>query len=136
MASAALKDHAGSSAIEFALLGPVLIVLLMAIVAYGGYFLMAHAVQQLSNDAARATVGGLSDTERRTLAASCLASELPSYGFLNPQAAQLSITDQATVLTVQLSYDASSSPIWSLRGLVPLPSSLIVRTAAIQLGGY
>ena len=126
----------GSAAIEFALLSPVLIFMMMCIVSYSGYFLLAHTVQQLANEAARAAVAGMNDAERRSLATACLGSELPSYGFLNPASAQLNITDQAALLTVQVSYDASANPLWSLHGLVPMPSPIIVRTAAVQLGGY
>ena len=131
-----LVDRGGATAIEFALVAPLLIVLLLGVIAYGGYFLLAHAVQQLASDAARAAVGGLDDAERRTLAANCVASEIQSYGFLKPSLASLQINDQPPFLSVQLAYDASNSPPWSVSGLVPMPSTTIVRTAAIQLGGY
>ena len=65
-----------------------------------------------------------------------MAAELPSYGYLSPASAELRVADQAAVLTVQVSYDATNNPIWSLRSLVPMPSPIIVRTAAVQLGGY
>ena len=39
---------------EFAIVAPVLVMLVFGILMYGGYFLMAHSVQQLANDAARA----------------------------------------------------------------------------------
>ncbi len=126
----------GSTAVEFALVSPILIFLIMCIFSYGGYFLLAHTIQQLANEAARAAVAGVNDSERRSLAAGCLGSELPSYGYLNPASAQLSLTDLAAVLTVQVSYDATTSPVWSLRALVPMPSPIIIRTAAVQLGGY
>ena len=123
------------AAIEFAILGPLLLVMIAAVLVYGGYFMMAHSVQQLANDAARATVAGMTDAERQSLAASCLSAELPTYGFA-PAAVQLTYSDQAQVAMVSLSYDSSSNPIWSLQGLIPLPSSTIVRSAAIRLGGY
>ncbi len=132
---AVLRDRRGVAAIEFAIVGPLLVLMIAAVLSYGGYFTMAHAVQQLANDAARATVAGMSDSERQTLAAGCISAELPTYGFA-PSAVQLSFSDQAQVATVSLSYDSSSNPIWSLRGLLPMPPPVIVRSAAIQLGGY
>jgi Flp pilus assembly protein TadG len=131
-----LPDRAGSAAVEFAILGPILIFLLIGIVIYGGYFLMAHSVQQLANDAARAAVAGLSDSERQQLASGALASELPTYGFLRPAQVQLGYVDQNQVMTVNISYDASSSPLWALNGVIPMPSSTIVRSASVQVGGF
>ena len=129
-------SRAGSVAVEFAIIGPILILLLLGIVAYGGYFLMAHSVQQLANDAARAALSGLSDSERQQLAANCLASELPTYGFMNPKLVQLAYADQSQVMTVHIAYDASASPIWALNGVIPMPSASIVRSASVQVGGY
>ena len=126
----------GAAAVEFAIIGPVLVLLLIGILVYGGYFLLAHSVQQLANDAARAAVAGLSDSERQTLASATLASELPSYGFLDPREVQLDYSDQAQVMTVQVAYDASGSPLWALNGVIPMPSSAIVRSASVQVGGF
>jgi Flp pilus assembly protein TadG len=131
-----LADRAGSAAVEFAILGPILILLLLGIVIYGGYFLMAHSLQQLANDAARAAVAGLSDGERQQLASGALASELPTYRFLSPGQVQLGYADQNQVMTVNISYDASNSPLWALNGVIPMPSSTIVRSASVQVGGF
>lgn len=43
---------------EFALVGPILIAILLAAVVYGGWFLMAQSVQSLASEAARAAIGG------------------------------------------------------------------------------
>ena len=126
----------GTAAVEFAILAPVLLLMLLGIVVYGVHFLTAHALQQLANDSARAALAGLTDTERRQLAASCLATELPTYGFLDPKLVQLAYADQSQVMTVNLAYDASASPIFALAGVLPMPSSSIVKTASVQLGGY
>ena len=71
----------------------------------------------------------MTDTERRQLATSALASELPTYGYLNPAFTQLTYADQAGVMTVGVAYDASSSPLWALNGVIPMPSSTIARNA-------
>ncbi len=126
----------GAAAVEFAIIGPLLILLLLGIIVYGGYFLIAHSVQQLANDSARAALGGLSDGERKTLATNCLSSELPTYGFLNPKLVQLAYADQAQVMTVNVAYDASASPLWALSGVIPMPPSAVVRSASVQVGGF
>ena len=129
-------DDSGAAAVEFAIIGPILVLLLLGIIVYGGYFLIAHSVQQIANDSARAALAGLSDDERKSLAANCLSSELPTYGFLNPKLVQLVYGDQAQVMTVKVTYDASASPIWALNGVIPMPPSAIVRSASVQVGGF
>ena len=130
------RARGGTAAVEFAILAPLLLLILFGILFWGVYFLMAHSMQQLANDSARAALAGLSDTERQQLATDCLASELPTYGFLNPKLVQLSYADQSQVMTVNLAYDASASPIFALSGVLPMPSASIVKTASVQLGGY
>jgi Flp pilus assembly protein TadG len=46
-------DTAGTSAVEFAMLAPLFILLLLGMVAYGIYFGASHWVQQIAADAAR-----------------------------------------------------------------------------------
>jgi Flp pilus assembly protein TadG len=131
-----LSCRRGASALEFAIIGPVFCVLLFGILAWGGYFWMAHAVQQLANDGARVAVGGLDPTERAALAQASLTAEIGSYSFLDRSAASLSVQDNNQQLAVQVAYDASRSPFFSLSKLIPMPSSIITRKAISQLGGY
>src|SRR3546814_1825318 len=57
-------DRRGAVIVEMALVLPLLVTLLLGLVCYGQYFLIAHSVQQIANDAARATIGGLTSDER------------------------------------------------------------------------
>jgi Flp pilus assembly protein TadG len=131
-----LGREAGTAAVEFAILAPLLVLLLCGIVVYGGYFMLSHSLQQLANDAARAALAGLSDTERRQLATTCLSNELPTYGFLDPKLVQLAYADQSQVMTVNIAYDATNSPFWALDGVIPMPPASIVRSASVQIGGF
>ena len=130
------RHDGGAVLVEFAFVGPILIVMLFGIVAYGGYFWLSHAVQQVANDAARAAVGGLDSAERTSLAQASLTSSITSYAFLEPEAAQVTVGGDATNLQVSIAYDAAGAPFWAMDGLLPLPDSLIVRQASIRLGGY
>ena len=132
----AMNDEAGGLAVEFALLAPVLLAILLGVCAYGGYFWMSHSVQQLANDAARAAVGGLSATERQSLAQQVITSEVLAYPSLDGTRAHVSMVDTTTQLTVNIAYDASGSPFWSAAALVPMPSTTLTRSATIRLGGY
>jgi Flp pilus assembly protein TadG len=132
-------QQCGVSAVEFALIAPVFIVLLMGIVGYGAYFAMIHSVQQLSAEAARASVAGLSDVERATLARAYISASTNSYPFLAPSRLKVDAapaSDAPDVFVVNVSYDASNSFIFALPSFIPFPSSQIVRSAAIQRGGY
>jgi Flp pilus assembly protein TadG len=131
-----IHDNKGAAALEFGLIVPVLTVTLMGIMAYGGCFWMSHSLQQLANDAARSAVGGLSASERFTLAQTTMASEIQSYPNLTSSLAALSEGENGQQITVSISYDASTSVFWAFKDLVPMPPSTIIRQATIQLGGY
>ncbi|HEY5336830.1 MAG TPA: TadE/TadG family type IV pilus assembly protein [Rhizomicrobium sp.] len=126
----------GGVAIEFAMIAPVFFAMLLGIVSYGGYFWIAHNVQELANDAARAALPGLTASERQQLAQTQLTAELKNYGALDAKAASAIYNGDSNGYTVRISYDAASSGFWSAAGLVPMPSSTIVRSASIKLGGY
>jgi Flp pilus assembly protein TadG len=131
-----LEEKCGNAAIEFALVAPVFLLFAMGIVSYGGYFWLAHNLQELANDAARAAVAGLTSEERSSLAQSAFDSEVSQYGALTPSKAQVLYSGDQTDFTVSVSYDASASGFWIVDGLIPMPSSTIVRSASIRLGGY
>jgi len=132
----AVKEIRGNAAIEFALVAPVFLMFVMGIVSYGGYFWLAHNLQELANDAARASIAGLTSEERSSLAQSAFDSEVSTYGALTPGNAQVLYNGDQTNFTVSISYDASASGFWVADGLIPMPSSTIVRSASIRLGGY
>ncbi len=67
-------DKRGASAVEFALISPFLLLLVAAILAYGSIFATSLSLQQLAAETARATIGGLNDTEREQLAEAYLAA--------------------------------------------------------------
>lgn len=131
-----LRRQDGAAAVEFAIVGPMLVVLVLGIAGWGGFFWISHAVQQVANDAARAAIAGLDADERQALAAQVLADEIDDYAWLKAAAAQVSVTNEDQTVRVMVTYDASHTPFWSMKGIVPLPSSTIARSATVRLGGY
>lgn len=131
-----IRREDGAAALEFAIVGPVLVVVLMGICGYGGYFWLSHAVQQTANDAARAAMGGLDAAERTLLANAVLAQEIDDYAWLKLANASTTVTGDTNTLTVRVTYNAADTPFWSMKGLVPMPSSTIARSATVRLGGY
>ncbi len=124
----------GVAAVEFALLAPLLALMLMGILSYGGYFWMAHALQQAANDAARATIAGLDRDERQALARARAATVLSSHGGMSADDAVVALDEQGEVVSVEVSYDASQSVFMRLP-LVPMPDAVIRRRAAITRAG-
>jgi Flp pilus assembly protein TadG len=127
-------DARGVAAIEMAFALPILLTLIMGIISYGDWFLTAHTVQQAANDAARASIAGLTSDERSDLAVSNVKTMLARGGALDPDKATTSVSDDQTTLTVTIFYDASQDPLLHMSFVVPPPTS-IHRSAAISLGG-
>jgi Flp pilus assembly protein TadG len=128
------QDRRGATIVEFALVLPLLAILLLGILAYGQYFLLAHSAQQLANDAARATVAGLSPGERVTIANDTVARSLGALPDLKPQTVSLAVTEASELVTVRVRVDASANPIFRV-SLVPMPDPLIERRAVVRQGG-
>ena len=103
--------------------------------AYGGYFWMAHSVQQMANDSARAAVAGLDATERETLARSALDEGLSDNGF-DPTLTNLAVDQASDRLRIDVTYDASQSVFFTFQEIAPMPNSTIRRSASTRLAGY
>ena len=125
-----------ASAVEFAMLLPLFLVLVAGIVVFGAYLTMVHGVQQLAAEAARSSVAGLSEIERASLAENYVTTNVGSYPLLQPGHLTMSAaTSGGGVFVVTINYDASDSIIFTLP-FVPAPPSVIVRSAAIPFGGF
>jgi Flp pilus assembly protein TadG len=142
MASASarfLRDGRGSSAVEFALISPVLILIFAGIIGYGYVFSVYHGVQQIASEAARAAVAGLDRAERSRIARDFVSAHGSSYAFIDP--ARLSVdtregSGSPDTFEVRIAYDMSGSVIEQIGHLVALPQPQISRSAVIQRGGY
>jgi Flp pilus assembly protein TadG len=131
------SEH-GAALIEFAILAPVFLLMVMGMIAYAIYFGAAHSVQQLAADAVRVTISGLSAAERQQLASGYVARNAGAYLLLDPQRLTVEVADRPQdpdQVLVSLSYDASTLPIWNLYPPLPLPSTTIVHRATIRIGG-
>lgn len=130
-----LRDSArGVSVVEFALVLPLFGCLLYGILGYGQYFLLAHSVQQIANDAARATVAGLSSDERRSLATTAVAAELGSLPSARAGNVTTAIAETSDTVTVSVRLDASSVPLLRT-SFIPMPDPVIERRAVVRPGG-
>lgn len=132
------RNSSGTSAVEFAILMPVFLLLLTGMLAYGIYFSAAHSLQQLAADAARTAIAGLDEAERNELVGDFLAANADSYALIDPARLSATIGDKPGGIDhyrVVLTYDASDLPIWNLYPPLPLPSQQIAFSSTIRRGG-
>lgn len=131
-----LKNKHGASAVEFALIAPFMLLLVAAILAYGSLFATSLSLQQAAAETARATIAGLSDAERKTLAESKLADISGNYPLLDPAKVTFAFDEAAgsQVSRVTLSYDLTGHPAYALDKLLPLPPSPLTYSLIITDG--
>jgi Flp pilus assembly protein TadG len=127
------SDCRGTAIVEFAILLPALISLLVGILCFGIYFGAAHSVQQLAADAARHSIAGETLAERQTMVTSFVNTHGPSYFLVRPERlSEVSATQQANGrLRVRISYNAAWLPIFSFSRILPLPPETITRDCVI-----
>ena len=129
-----LRDRRGAALIEFALVLPVLLTMLMGIVSFGEYFLTAHLVQQAANDAARAALAGISATERKGIAVDTAKRMIDSTGILRSSRGQVDAVEVDNIMTVSIRYDATSDPLLNLP-FVPTPGRTMTAKGIAMIGG-
>jgi Flp pilus assembly protein TadG len=128
----------GVSAVEFALLLPLFLVVMFGIVVFGSYLTMIHGVQQLAAEAARSSVAGVTNSERNSLATNYVVLNASTYPLLTPGNLTVNAapsTNDANVYVVTVNYNAAGSIIFSLP-FVPPPATTIIRSASIPYGGF
>ena len=129
------RDRRGVAAIEFAIVAPLLILLMFGMIMYGSWFWMAHSVQSLASEGARAAIAGLDPTERADLARGFVGAQVGDLGLDSAKTA-VAVESTPAVIRVSIAYDAADHPLLALSGLLPSPPKTIRRTAVVRLGGY
>lgn len=129
------SSRRGSAAVEFALVGPLFILLIIGAVVYGGWMWLAQGVQSLAAEGARAAIAGIDGEERAALARSAVTDTLDGT-ILQPEAAQVTVLSDTGAIRVTVTYDAAGHPLMALASLVPSPPRVIRREAVVRTGGY
>ena len=139
MRSRAFESEAsGSAAVEFALVAPVLLLLVFGVLAVCAISATLNGLEQIAAGAARSTVAGLSDTERTSLATNFVNANASAYPYIN--VASLGIVTlgnpTARTFTVVVSYDVSKNAVLATaRSVFPqLPTTLTRSSVAIEGG--
>lgn len=134
-----IQDRSGVAAIEFAIVGPLFFIVLLGVLIFAIYFGKVHSVQQLAAEAARATVQGITESERAELARNHVKSIVGTYPLIDPNYLTVSAAaapGDANLFNVSISYDASRSIVFAFEGLIPMPPRTIARSAVVRRGGY
>jgi len=133
------SDRDGASAIEFAIVLPVFVLIVFGILTYGIYLGSAHSVEQLAADAARVSIAGLTDAERTQIVTNYVSANAKTYPLLKAEKVAVvagPIPSDTSQFRVSVRFDARDLPIWAMEGLLPLPDRTIERSAVIKRGGY
>lgn len=133
------RNQRATTAIEFAFVAPILLLLLVGIMGYGYVFGIYHSIQQIAAEAARSSVSGLSDTERSQIARDFITAHAGSYAFIDPTKLRVRTGQagpQMQSFEVAVAYDMSGSIYDSLSRMISLPQPMIERRAIVQRGGY
>ncbi|MFK5597505.1 TadE/TadG family type IV pilus assembly protein [Methylobacterium sp. HMF5984] len=128
----------GNAAVEFALVTPLLLLLFAGISAFGIYLGATHTLREIAAEAARASVAGVSDGERASLAQAVVQRSLAASAMFKAGSVGVSVgtsPSDATVYTVTLTYDSSGLGLKSLGKLVPLPPDIFTSTVSVRRGG-
>ena len=126
------RDRRGTAMIETALLLPLFLMLLLGILIYGQYFLLAHSVQQAANDGARAAITGLDAADRRAVAIRAIDRSMHGVGGYRSELRSVLVSENAQAVTVDLAYHVPEGNL--LRStLVPTPGDIIRASATFEL---
>lgn len=98
----------GANAVEFALVAPILFLLLLGIAYVSVYLSVGHSLAQLAADASRYAMVGLTADERQTLAQQWVNEN--RYGLVNPDRLQMAADENDGALRVSLAYDMTYLP--------------------------
>ena len=116
-------DHSGAVAIEFVLIAPLLLTLLFGTMTLGFFIGINHSVNQLAAGAARASVAGLDQTERQSLADAYLSESDTRYPLLDADALTPNVTfsgSDPAGITVAVSYAVDGSLLGIANGFLGL----------------
>lgn len=134
-----LRCDSGLAAVEFALIAPVLLMLIFSIIIYSLYFCAYMGVRVATAEGARAAVMGLSTAERTSLATARVTEVLEAYRPLTGSKGTPTIEAVpagAGLFRVRVTYDISNSPIMNYGALLPMPTAIIKSEITVSNGSY
>lgn len=133
------EREAGIATLEFALVLPILLVLVWAAISYGMVFTVNHTLSAAAAEGARAAVGAPTEADAITAAAAAASDQLGALGqhATNAQVAAPAVGDcvapaDTRCITVQVAYPWASAPVIPELFGVLMPD-LLEASSTIQL---
>lgn len=129
------RSSHGSMTVEFGLIAPLLLLLVFGFIGFCVELSSASGLQQLAAEAARASIGGLTDAERTQIVQAFVTAHAGTYPFLDAQ--KLTVATSAlvspTAFQVSLSYDLTSGIVGMVSSLVPMLPTQVHRSAIVLI---
>ena len=133
-----LRTSAGAAAVEFALILPILLPLLFGVLAYGYYAVVCIALKTAASEGARASVAGMTDSERASLAKAAVETFMHNSGGL--LAWNANCTDCFSSGTVSTGYYQVTVTYhlggWLALPFIPTPNLTPTSSVVAGYGGY
>lgn len=124
------REERGAAIVEMALVLPLLLALLMGVLVYGQYFMLAHSVQQAANDGARASIVGLDAADRRAVATRAVGRSLQAVR--GTHAITVSETAEAITVAVAVAFTVPEDS-FVRSAFVPSPGNIVRARATFEL---
>lgn len=118
--------------VEMALVLPLFLTLVMGILVYGQYFMLAHNVQQAANDGGRAAIVGLDTADRRAIATRAVDRSMKSIRGFSPASRTITVAETTEAVTVAVAYTVPQSSLIR-SSFVPSPGNVIRASATFEL---
>ena len=126
------RGEEGAVAVEFALVLPLLLAILLGIVCFGQYFSIAHSLQQLAAESARHSVLELSEANRMAKAEEYILGASSRLPILQSGKVSHAISPATTAgpgIVVTISYNLSGSAIDLVDGFLGLDIPEVSRSS-------
>ncbi|MGN6692059.1 MAG: TadE/TadG family type IV pilus assembly protein [Sphingopyxis sp.] len=127
-----VRSERAAAIVEMALVLPLFLALVMGILVYGQYFMLAHSVQQAANDGGRAAIVGLDAADRRAIATRAVDRSMKSIGGFTPATRTVAVTETSDALTVAVAYTVPQGSLIR-SSFVPSPGNVIRASATFEL---
>jgi Flp pilus assembly protein TadG len=127
-------DRRGVAAIEFGMIAPTFILLMLAIFVYGLYFTMQIGVTIAASEGARATVGALASDSPSTIASNAACTVLNAYSpLMTCTGATVTPHVSGTSVSLTVSYPLPTGGVFAL---IPFQVSNPSATAIVTYSAY
>ncbi|MDE2579848.1 MAG: pilus assembly protein [Hyphomicrobiales bacterium] len=134
-----MRDNAGTAAVEFSIVLPIYVLILYIIVTLSINLAIYIGTKQLTAEAARAALAGLSTQERDQLARNFITAHIKTYSYIYSYKMRITTTEAGApdnIFTVSIDYNIENPVIDKLKLMfAPGAPETLHCSSAIQYNG-